>query len=205
MADIIPDPETIITELYPRGSLTRELLLQHGEQVAAKALAVLDRAAWLDADRTFIHQAAMLHDIGIGRTHCPSLGCTGPLPYVCHGVEGRTILNRLGLIRHAWVCERHVGTGITARQIKAQNIPLPLREMLPITVEERLICYADKFFSKSDSGRHEKSVDEIVSGLTRYGTDNALRFDRLHRFFTVEPAVSGRLAATGHQRETTPC
>ena len=182
------DPEAIVTGFYPAGSTARELLLHHGEQVAAKALAVLDQAPWLDADRLFVRQAAMLHDIGIGRTHAPQLGCTGILPYVCHGVEGRRMLDSLGLERHGRVCERHVGAGITAAEIAARRLPLPLRDMLPCSLEERLICYADKFFSKSDHGRHEKSIEAIAGGLARFGPDQAARFLTLHRWLTAPPA-----------------
>ena len=183
------DPEAIITRFYPDGDPTRNLLLRHGELVARKALDILDRAPWMDADRSFVVQAAMLHDIGIGRTRCPELGCTGTLPYVCHGVAGRTILDGLNLNRHGQVCERHVGVGISAGQIARQNLPLPLRDMVPHTVEERLICYADKFFSKTDNGRHEKTIDEITAGLARFAADYADRFLRLHRMFTEKPAL----------------
>ncbi len=178
------DPEAIITRVYPAGSRTRDLLLRHGELVGRKALEILDRTPWLDADRAFVIQAAVLHDIGIGRTRCPELGCTGTLPYVCHGVEGRTILDKLGLKRHGLVCERHVGVGISADQAARQKLPLPARDMIPLSVEERLICYVDKFFSKTDNGRHEKTIDEITAGLARYEAEYADRFLTLHREFT---------------------
>ena len=178
------DPEALITRFYPAGSYTRDLLLRHGELVGRKALEVLDRAPWIAADREFIAQAAVLHDIGIGRTRCPELGCTGTLPYVCHGVEGRVILDKMGLSRHGLVCERHVGVGISADQAVRRNLPLPVRDMFPLSVEERLICYADKFFSKTDDGRHEKTIDEITAGLMRYEAEYADRFLSLHRLFT---------------------
>ena len=181
------DPEAIIRQYYPDG-ITRDLLLRHGELVTGKALAVLDRAPWLDADRDFVAQAAMLHDIGIGRTRCPELGCTGGLPYVCHGIEGRAILEAMNLQPHALVCERHVGVGIRADETRARKLPLPARDMLPLSVEERLICYADKFFSKTDNGRHEKSIAEIVAGLARLAPAYEVRFLTLHRSFTREPA-----------------
>lgn len=180
-------PEAVITALHPVGSRSRDLLLRHGELVGRKALDILDRAPWLTADREFVIQAAMLHDVGIGLTHCPDLGCTGSLPYVCHGVAGRRILDELGLQRHGLVCERHVGVGISAAQARRQCIPLPARDMLPLSLEERLICYADKFFSKTDNGRHEKSLDEIVAGLMRYDADGAGRFLAFHRRFTAAP------------------
>jgi uncharacterized protein len=178
------DAVAIITRVYPAGNPTRDLLLRHGELVARKAIRILDRSPWLDADRSFVIQTAMLHDIGIGRTRCPDLGCTGTLPYVCHGIEGRKILDRLNLQRHGRVCERHVGVGISARQVERQQLPLPARDMLPRSVEERLICYADKFFSKTDNGRHEKTIEEITVGLARYEASYADRFLALHRFFT---------------------
>ncbi|MGD8701896.1 MAG: HDIG domain-containing protein [Desulfosarcina sp.] len=180
--------ESIITRAYPAGSSTGELLLRHGELVARKAIQILDRAPWLEADREFVFQAAMLHDIGIGRTHCPELGCMGALPYVCHGVEGRAIMDQMGLHRHGMVCERHVGVGIRAIEALRRKLPLPVRDMVPRSVEERLICYADKFFSKTDNGSHVKTVDEITAGLTRYSKGDAQRFLTLHRFFTREPA-----------------
>ncbi|MBC2710189.1 MAG: phosphohydrolase [Desulfosarcina sp.] len=180
------NPEAIITRFYPGGSRTRDLLLRHGELVVRKALEILDRAPWLDADREFVVQAAMLHDIGIGRTRCPKLGCTGTLPYVCHGVAGRAILDKLGIGRHGLVCERHVGVGIGADQVLRRKLPLPARDMFPLSVEERLICYADKFYSKTDNGRHEKTIDEITAGLARYEAEYADRFLTLHRMFTYQ-------------------
>jgi len=188
------DPEGIISQFYPVGGITRDLLLRHGELVAGKALAVLDRASGLDADREFVVQAAMLHDIGIGQTHCPELGCTGDLPYVCHGVEGRKILDRIGLKRHGLVCERHVGAGIRADEILRRKLPLPTRDMIPRSPEERLICYADKFFSKTDNGRHEKGIAEIAAGLNRFSPQYGARFMALHRWLTLQPDSSQEAA-----------
>ena len=181
------DPEAIISRFYPAGSRSRDLMLRHGELVGRKALEILDRSPWLEADRHFVVEAAMLHDIGIGRTRCPELGCSGALPYVCHGVEGRKMLDRLGLDRHGRVCERHVGVGISVRQVIRQKLPLPKRDMFPLSLEERLICYADKFFSKTDDGRHEKTIDEIVASLARYEAAYENRFMTLHRLLTQQP------------------
>lgn len=181
------DPEAVLTRFYPAGSRTRDLLLHHGELVGHKALSILDRSSWLKVDREFVFQAAMLHDVGIGCTRCPQLGCNGTLPYVCHGVAGRAMLEKLGLNRHGLVCERHVGVGIRADEAAGQGLPLPDRDMLPLSLEERLICYADKFYSKTDNGRQEKPIDGIIAGLSRYGTTMTNRFRALHRLFTLEP------------------
>jgi hypothetical protein len=49
----------------------------------------------------------------------------------------------------ALVCERHIGVGISIAEIQHHNLPLPSRDMIPVSIEEQLICYSDKFFSKN--------------------------------------------------------
>lgn len=55
--------------------------------------------------------------------------------------------------------------------------------MLPRSLEERLICYADKFFSKTDNGAREKTIADIRAGLARHETSYVDRFMVLHREF----------------------
>ena len=125
----------------------------------------------------------MLHDIGVVRCNAPSIHCLGELPYICHGVAGREMLDNLGLHRHALVCERHTGSGLTVEDIIRQGLPLPHREMLPITTEEKLICYADKFFSKSGDYRIEKPLDRVINSMKRHGDDTLRRFLMLNEQF----------------------
>jgi uncharacterized protein len=151
--------------------------MEHGRLVAGKALAAAARVAHLHPDLKFIENAAWLHDIGIYLTRSPGLDCHGREPYIRHGVLGREILDGLGLSRHGLVCERHVGVGISAEDIRRFSLPLPERDMLPLTVEEQIICWADKFFSKNGNGpSREKSVADIVKGLKPYGADKTERF-----------------------------
>ena len=128
----------------------------------------------------------MLHDIGIFRTDAPSIHCYGSLPYICHGIEGRQILDEEGYPRHALVCERHTGAGITVGDITAQNLPLPRRDMCPVSLEEKLICYADKFFSKSRNLTEEKPVEKIIAQMEAHGADTLERFMQMHRLFCPE-------------------
>jgi uncharacterized protein len=51
-------------------------------------------------------------------------------------------------------------------------------DMIPVSIEEQLICYADKFFSKNGNGRSaEKSLPEIIDKLRRYGSDKVQHFE----------------------------
>jgi uncharacterized protein len=182
------NPVEIIADFYDTGSITYRLLLNHGRQVAEKALQATARVAHLNPDTAFIREAAMLHDIGIFMTNSPVLGCTGEHPYICHGYLGRNLLEKRGLPKHALVCERHVGTGISVADIERQGLPLPLRDMLPISIEEQIICYADKFFSKlPERADREYSADEILGGLTKFGPDKAERFQQWTKMFDRIP------------------
>ncbi len=62
-----------------------------------------------------------------------------------------------GYPRHALVCERHTGAGLSLEGIIAQDLPVPHREMVPVSLEEQVICFADKFYSKTHLEK-EKSV-----------------------------------------------
>lgn len=49
--------------------------------------------------------------------------------------------------------------------------------MIPITLEEKIIAYADKFFSKeSDGSVRVRTVDEIIKDLSRYGEEKVRIF-----------------------------
>jgi len=176
------DPHAIILEYYPAGSRLAEILLDHSQRVRDLALTVADRLKADALDTGFIAEAAMLHDIGICRVAARDIGCEGQQPYVCHGVIGREMLEAKGLERHALVCERHVGTGLTLADIRSQRLPLPERDMTPQSLEETIICYADKFFSKSN-GSEALPLATVVAKLGRYGQGPVQTFLHWHRRF----------------------
>ncbi len=168
----------IIRKFYNRDAKAYKILVEHGRLVGEKSMRAAQRVSHLEPDLEFIREAAMLHDIGIFMIDAPDLGCVGRHPYIAHGRLGRELLEEIGLRRHALVCERHVGVGISAEDIRTHGLPLPERDMLPVSIEERIICYADKFFSKN--GRHgtprEKSIEDILATLAPYGEDKVARF-----------------------------
>jgi len=153
----------------------KRLLLRHSADVARKALDSANAHPELHLDTEFIREAAMLHDIGVIRCDAPSIHCHGDASYILHGYIGAQMLRELGFERHARVCERHTGAGLTAADIARQNLPLPRRDFTPETLEEKLICYADKFFSKSKPDR-EKTMKEAEHSVRKHSEDGLLRF-----------------------------
>lgn len=176
------DPKAILLEYYDSHSELFSSLWVHSLCVKDKAeRAVAESGVEVDLD--FVCQAAMLHDIGIFQCHAPSIYCEGDLPYICHGICGRELLENHGLHRHALVCERHTGAGLTVEDIVRQQLPLPHRDMLPISLEEKLVCYADKFYSKSGNLTEEKTIEEVFDSMRLHGNDVAQRFQSLHDIF----------------------
>jgi uncharacterized protein len=170
-------PLDIIKKYYNTESKTYKILIQHGELVSNKALIAAGKVAHLNPDLDFIKETAMLHDIGILFTRTPELGCTGEHPYISHGYLGRDILEKEGFKKQALVCERHLGVGISVEDIRYHRLPLPERDMLPVSIEEQIICYADKFFSKNGNlTAEEKSVEDIIRNLEKYGKEKVKRF-----------------------------
>ena len=176
------DYQAIINKYYPEDNELRHILLVHSRAVADKALAIADCHPELSLDRQFIEEAAMLHDIGIVRCNAPGIQCFGTEPYICHGRIGAEMLRAEGFPRHARVCERHTGAGITRSQIIVQKLPLPQQDFLPETMEEKVICYADKFFSKSHLDE-EKTIEQAIASLSKFGEEGVARFREWVKMF----------------------
>lgn len=181
----IPDRiHDIIYTYYQRDSIAFTYYYTHCVKVTELALILANNNNHLNLDTEFILYGSMLHDIGIIHTNAPEIGCFGEFPYIAHTYLGRQMLEKEGLPGIALVCERHIGTGLSKEDIIAANFPLPHYDMLPISYEEKLICYADKFYSKSE--KHlttPRTVEKIRKKILKYGEDKLEKFDDLVTLF----------------------
>lgn len=172
----------LIDKYYSGQPELHNVLVTHSRQVADRALQIVDRhPQWISdglVDRTFIEEAAMLHDIGIIFCNAPKIYCFGPHSYIEHGYLGAELLRKEGLPKHALVAERHTGTGITMEQIEREELPIPEGNYCPQSLEEKIICYADKFYSKSHLGE-EVALDKIKYNIWKYGSEAFLRWQEL--------------------------
>jgi len=160
----------IIHKYIPPDSFTYSVYLPHVALVTAKALKIARKLGLSDAQQIFIEEAAMLHDIGIVKVKRYDPASGSDLPYICHAPAGREILEREGLPKHALVAETHIGVGISKEEIVANQYPLPHRDLIPESIEEKIISWADLFFSKTPHKLWiEASLDEIEQKVARYG------------------------------------
>jgi len=155
-----------------------KVVAAHSRVVADLALDVCHQIGLPDAECSFVEEATLLHDIGVCRVHAPNIGLEGGFPYIMHGIIGREILEQEGYPRHALVCERHIGVGLTVADIVSQSLPLPHRDMTPATTAEKIICFADLFYSKNpEKIAHRTSPEKVRKKLAGFGEDKARIFD----------------------------
>ena len=182
----------IINKYYGDNPELRDLLVLHSSCVARRALEVLDRHPEIVCDRELVYEGAMLHDIGIVMTDAPGIHCYGSHPYICHGILGARLLlaeaeadvERAGYYGAlANIACRHTGTGLSPSTIRRQNLPLPLDvDLCPRSMEEQIVCYADKFFSKSHPER-EKSPEQVRRMLLGFPDADIDAWDRWQAMF----------------------
>ena len=100
----------------------------------------------------------MLHDIGYATAK----------EKIRHGVVGAEFLNSKGLGLYANACERHIGIGITKDD--AKKLGLGDKELVPVTIEEKILCYCDNldFFDKKTRLHTIKGSDDVAE---RFGKE----------------------------------
>ena len=123
-------------------------------------------------DVKLVEAGALLHDIGRGQTHG-----------IEHGVVGGQTARQLGMpMELAHIIERHVGAGLTVDEARRNN--LPRGSYVPETLEEKIVCYADKLIE----GAYEVGIDSTINNFAEeLGVDHPAikRLKDLHAEMTA--------------------
>ena len=122
-------------------------------------------------DLELVEIGALLHDIGRSKTHT-----------VHHAIVGAKIAEQRGLPKSiVRIIERHVGGGITAQE--AEKLGWPVKDYVPETLEEKIVCYADKLVEGNKEVPVEVTIRKLADEL---GDDHPAieRIRRLHEEFT---------------------
>ena len=131
-------------------------------------MALCDRAdlagVWVDRDA--VQQGALLHDIGRSVTQA-----------VDHGYLGAEILRQERWPEHIILAvERHVGAGIDAAEAAA--LGLPVKDYIPLTLEEKIVAHADNLYS----GEKRLTFEELRAKYEAKNLPQAwARIEALHR------------------------
>jgi len=140
-----------------------ELSLEMAKQLKKKGV---------DVDLKLVEAGALLHDIGRSRTN-----------KVDHGVVGAQIAESEGLPDAVVkIIKRHVGGGFTAEE--AAQFGWSRDTYMPLSLEEKVVSYADKLVDNSKMKR--VPIDVEIARLQAAGHKNgAERVRKLHEEMTA--------------------
>jgi uncharacterized protein (TIGR00295 family) len=157
----IPNPGQCLRLLREAGC--SDDVINHCEAVRKVAVRIAKKA---HANILLVEAGALLHDIGRSKTQG-----------IMHGIEGAKIATELGLpLCIVNIIERHLGAGIPIEE--AATLGLPLKDYMPITLEEKIVAHADNLI---DNDREHPIEKEVEKALQKGHTKHAERLMELHR------------------------
>ncbi len=142
------------------------IVLKHSKAVQKLALKFAKLHKYTDIG--FIKTACILHDIG--RFRCPPGKLT-----IRHGIEGAKILRKHKLPKHARVAERHLGAGIKKSEIIRQKLPLPKKDFIPKTIEEKIITIADSLIAGNKVLSLKKTAERFSKEVNKRCGNNIIK------------------------------
>jgi len=136
-------------ERSPEGLIKHSIAVSEVSIILALAL----RERGYDIDLELVKMGGLLHDVGRVKTHS-----------VRHGYLGGRLLRTMGVDeRIARIAERHVGGGISKKE--TQRLNLPQKEYVPETLEEKVVCFADKIVEMDCVIPLEKTLEKFREKL----------------------------------------
>lgn len=165
MSDKLPSREQAL-QLLTKNRSSRNVI-NHCIAVSdlARKTAETLKKKGLAIDVKLVEIGALLHDIGRSKTHD-----------VNHGREGARIVENAGLPKAIIsILKRHVGGGIPPKE--AEILGWPNDVYTPITLEEKVVAFADELID----GTKQVPVELTIEEFFRKGyPDAAQRVRRLH-------------------------
>lgn len=149
-------------------------------EIAQQLALKLQESTSLKVNLDLLKTGALLHDIGVYNCYDEDFNPNKSLPpHIQHGFIGFDLLQNGGFPLE--ICRftvTHTATGFTKEDIVRENLPYPPMDYLPISVEEELICYADKFHSKVPCFN---TYEEQVEQLKKYDSARVVKMDTFKR------------------------
>lgn len=149
MSNLLPTREQAILLLHE--SHCSAQVIAHCEAVAklAKETAEICQKKGLNVDVKLVEIGGLLHDVGRSKTHT-----------VNHVIAGVEIATKVGLPTSVIsIIKRHVGGGIT--DAEAAELGWPKDNYVPVTLEEKIVSYADKLVETSGPVPIEITVNRL--------------------------------------------
>ena len=158
---LIPSSEQCI-DLLKKAGCSKEVI-NHCIAVRDVAVKIAKKA---DANIELVEAGSLLHDIGRSKTHG-----------IRHAIEGVKIGKKLGLDQRVIdIIERHIGAGLLCDD--AKKLGLPIKDYVPVSLEEKIVCHADNLINGS---KRQPVEIEVEKALSKELKDYAIRLVNLHK------------------------
>jgi uncharacterized protein len=139
-------------------------VIKHSIAVCKKAIKISDN---FDVDINLIKHGALLHDIGRSKTNG-----------IKHAILGSEIAIKHGFnMQIAKIIERHIGGGIPKSEAKL--LGLPVKDYIPVTLEEKIVAHSDNLLNGSDEVDLDFTIEKWKSKITNYH-EPVKRIKKLH-------------------------
>ena len=169
MSEKLPSREQALHLLRENHCTTK--VINHCKAVTKLALETANalKERGLKIDSELVEVGALLHDIGRSKTHT-----------VHHAVVGAEIAKSAGLPDSViLIIKRHVGGGITTSE--AKKLGWSEDVYVPITLEEKIVSYADKLVENAKRAPVEITIERLSKELK---SDAAERVRKLYEEIT---------------------
>lgn len=150
----------ILSELRRLGY--NDYLIEHSILVAKVAHKIVEhlKKNGCVIDEQAVLKGAIFHDVGRTVEHS-----------VRHGYLGGEILRKMGFEEKICnIAERHVGGGISKDE--SVTLGLPPKDYLPLTLEEKIVCLADKYVEDNMIGPIERTLNKLEQQLGKENVAN---------------------------------
>ncbi len=147
---MIPDKMQIeeIHQRYAQNDTVFNLVYEHC-QIVAEIAAWIVKHKKLDIQPDLLEAACLLHDIGTYALFDSNGRTDNEHNYKQHAIFGAALVIEEGYdTRIADIIRTHVLMGLTKNEIVEGGFGMPRNDYMPLTLEARLLCYADRFHSK---------------------------------------------------------
>jgi uncharacterized protein len=162
VSEELPSREKALQLLFENGCSAN--VINHCKAVTKLALETANslKEKGVKVDSELVEVGALLHDIGRSKTHT-----------VHHAVMGAEIAKATGLPDSVVsIIKRHVGGGITPSE--AKKLGWPEDVYVPITLEEKIVSYADKLIENSRRAPIDVTIEKL-SGELKYDAAGRVR------------------------------
>jgi uncharacterized protein len=162
----LPDREQAI-EILKRNHCSPKVI-KHTEAVSALAVEIAKQlqAKNHPINLQLVEAGALLHDLGRSQTHS-----------VDHAIVGAKLAQQEGLPQEiVSIIKRHVGAGITSEE--AQWLGWPKDDYVPQTLEEKIVCYADKRIGSNQQIPIEDTIKQLQSENMAEAAERVRKLDK---------------------------